>query len=137
MKDVRERRERERAVRDQTNVAGTTLGKIMGVKEETEQSGEGRSDVQSDAFTAKATAKEEEGDGDRDARADGQYGEHMRKPNEAVSEFARTKTLAEQRAFLPIYGVRQVHRDPNRNPNPNHNPDPNRTLSPILSVTRT
>ena len=73
MKDVRERRERERAVRDQTNVAGTTLGKIMGVKEEVEPTGEARSDVQSDAFTAKAAAKEEEGESS--ARADAQYGE--------------------------------------------------------------
>ena len=75
MKDVRERRERERAVRDQTNVAGTTLGKIMGVKEEAEPTGEGRSDVQSDAFTAKAAAKEEGDEGESSSRADAQYGE--------------------------------------------------------------
>ena len=50
-------------------------GKIMGVKEEAEPTGEGRSDVQSDAFTAKAAAKEEGEEGESSSRADAQYGE--------------------------------------------------------------
>ena len=35
------------------------------------------------------------------------YGENAMKANEAQSEFARTKTIAQQRAFLPIYGCRE------------------------------
>lgn len=35
-----------------------------------------------------------------------QFRTHM-KTNEAASEFARTKTLAQQRRFLPVYSVRE------------------------------
>ena len=35
-----------------------------------------------------------------------QFKDHMKK-SEAQSEFAKNKTLAEQRRFLPVYGVRE------------------------------
>lgn len=35
-----------------------------------------------------------------------QFKDHLKKA-EAVSEFAKTKTIAEQRRFLPVYGVRE------------------------------
>ena len=94
MKDARERRERAKATKDSVNMAGTTLGKIMGVKEEEiDTTGEGRSDIQQDTFTKQVGAPvDSDGDGDgdgesdRDYRADAQYGDHMKRPNEAVSE---------------------------------------------------
>ena len=48
------------------------------------------------------------GEGSGDYKKDSMYGAHMSKPLVAASDFAKTKTLAEQRAFLPIYGVRQA-----------------------------
>jgi hypothetical protein len=42
----------------------------------------------------------------QDRRGKSQFITHMKK-NEAASEFARSKTLAEQRRFLPVYGVRE------------------------------
>ena len=36
MRDVRERRERERATKDKFNMAGTVIGNILGVKKEEE-----------------------------------------------------------------------------------------------------
>lgn len=36
----------------------------------------------------------------------GQFKTHLKK-NEAVSEFAKTLTIAEQRKFLPVYSVRE------------------------------
>ncbi len=172
MRNVRERRERERAVKDQFKSGHTVLGKIMGVKDEVEPDPQGAGDVQQDRFTAAQQApaggagegvetNEGEGGGadDRaagappppppppgapppppplpppggdgsfsfdtkkykgadepaageeasdDYKKDSMYGDHMSKKNEAVSEFAMTKTIAEQRAFLPIYGVRQA-----------------------------
>lgn len=35
-----------------------------------------------------------------------QFKDHLKKA-EAVSEFAKSKTIAEQRRFLPVYGVRE------------------------------
>lgn len=35
-----------------------------------------------------------------------QFKDHLKK-SEAVSEFAKNKTIAEQRRFLPVYGVRE------------------------------
>ena len=35
-----------------------------------------------------------------------QFKDHLKK-NEAISEFAKNKTIAEQRRFLPVYGVRE------------------------------
>jgi hypothetical protein len=37
----------------------------------------------------------------------GRFADHMQKKTEAVSEFARSKTLQEQREYLPIYTVRE------------------------------
>ena len=57
MKDMREKREREKAVKDQFKQAGTVMGNILGVKKEDEegpnQDGK-RSDVQDDSFTVNA-----------------------------------------------------------------------------------
>ena len=119
MRDVREKRERERATKDRLSLAGTVIGNIMGVptadaSQGTDASGK-RSDVQDDAFTAAANAGQEGGAEEEDEDEGGGggrhkaslYGDAMAKPLVAASEFARTKTIAEQRAYLPIYGCRQ------------------------------
>jgi len=113
MRDQRERREREKAVKDQFNMAGTVIGNILGVKKEEEPADDGkRGDAQEDSFTKQAMqplgAPGGEETGDDDGRAEARYADHMKKPNEAASEFARTKTIDEQRRFLPIYGCRQA-----------------------------
>ena len=46
MRDVRERRERERATKDKFNMAGTVIGNILGVKAEAPDESTTRSDVQ-------------------------------------------------------------------------------------------
>ena len=123
MRDERERKERERATKEKFDLAGTVIGNIIGVPQKTEDGGEdkGRSDVQSDAFTVSAKedgaggdgagggagADDEEG-GERDYKKESMYGDSMAKPLHAASEFARTKTIAEQRRFLPIYGCREA-----------------------------
>ena len=104
-------------------MAGTIIGNIIGVPQKPEGSDAhdgARADVQSDAFTNSATggggggggggAQGAEGGGDdeRDYKQDSMYGEHMCKPLVAASEFSKTKTIAEQRRFLPIYGCRDA-----------------------------
>jgi|OM-RGC.v1.025171435 hypothetical protein len=66
MRDVRERRERERATKEKFNMAGTVIGNILGVKEEKVEEGTGqRTDVQDDAYSS-ALKADAAGAGDDD-----------------------------------------------------------------------
>ena len=42
-----------------------------------------------------------------DHRADQKFADHMKVDQEVKSEFARKKTLKQQREFLPVFAVRQ------------------------------
>lgn len=72
-------------------LAGSKLGDILGVEKTAEQI---------DADTA-AVGEE----GEIDFKEDAKFAQHMKK-GEAVSDFAKSKTLSEQRQYLPIYSVR-------------------------------
>jgi pre-mRNA-splicing factor ATP-dependent RNA helicase DHX38/PRP16 len=45
-------------------------------------------------------------EGEVDFKEAAKFAGHMKEKGEAVSEFARTKTMSEQRQYLPIYSVR-------------------------------
>ncbi|KAI9351303.1 P-loop containing nucleoside triphosphate hydrolase protein [Obelidium mucronatum] len=87
---VRERREQEerRKAAPKFQLEGTNLGNIMGIKKETTAEGEAKAD-------------------DQDFKSDNQFSTHMQSKNDAVSAFATTKTMAEQRQFLPAFAVRE------------------------------
>lgn len=40
-------------------------------------------------------------------RADQKFAEHMKEKSEASSDFAKKKSILEQRQYLPIFAVRQ------------------------------
>lgn len=44
-------------------------------------------------------------DGEIDFKEDAKFAQHLKK-DEAVSDFAKTKTLAQQRQYLPIFSIR-------------------------------
>lgn len=44
-------------------------------------------------------------DGEVDFKGEAKFAQHMKK-GEAVSDFAMSKTMAEQRQYLPIFSVR-------------------------------
>lgn len=73
-------------------LAGSKLGDILGVEKTAEQV---------DADTAVVGE-----DGEVDFKEEAKFAQHMREKGEAVSDFARTKTLSQQRQYLPIYSVR-------------------------------
>ncbi|XP_057452509.1 pre-mRNA-splicing factor ATP-dependent RNA helicase DEAH7 [Lotus japonicus] len=73
-------------------LAGSKLGNILGVEKTAEQI---------DADTA--TVGE---DGEIDFKEEAKFSQHLKK-GEAVSEFAKSKTMAEQRQYLPIFSVRE------------------------------
>lgn len=72
-------------------LAGSKLGDILGVEKTAEQI---------DADTAVVGDQ-----GEIDFKEDAKFAQHLKK-GEAVSDFAKSKTLAQQRQYLPIYSVR-------------------------------
>ena len=72
-------------------MAGTTLGNLMGVKEE-------------DGDSALPIAGE--GEAKKIGGSSNKFIEHMKK-NEGASNFSKSKTLREQRQFLPAFAVRE------------------------------
>ncbi|KAJ4462024.1 putative Pre-mRNA-splicing factor ATP-dependent RNA helicase PRP16 [Paratrimastix pyriformis] len=77
--------------------SGTMLGQIEGVKKENEGPKADAADPQ-DVVRA---------DGTVDFKRTAQFGEHFKKPTAALSHFSRTKTIKQQREFLPIFAVRE------------------------------
>ncbi|CAO3578347.1 unnamed protein product [Absidia cylindrospora] len=88
---VKEKREQaERAKGTKFELAGTTLGNVMGVKsKESEESSSHGQDGQQE---------EEQGES--------KFASHL-KSSHAVSDFARSRSMREQREFLPVFGVRE------------------------------
>ncbi|KAL8195159.1 UNVERIFIED_CONTAM: Pre-mRNA-splicing factor ATP-dependent RNA helicase PRP16 [Gekko kuhli] len=88
----REQKERRKAQHKHWELAGTKLGNIMGIKKEEEE--EGASQVMAE-------------DGTVDYRTEQKFADHMKEKSEASSEFAKKKSIAEQRQYLPIFAVQQ------------------------------
>jgi pre-mRNA-splicing factor ATP-dependent RNA helicase DHX38/PRP16 len=98
---VRERRqqqERQKAAARAASLSGTQLGNIMGVKDE--EAEETRKNEEEAARRKAVGINEEE-----DARHANKFSSHM-KGSQAASAFSRTKTLKEQREFLPAFAVK-------------------------------
>ncbi|KAI1750981.1 P-loop containing nucleoside triphosphate hydrolase protein [Xylaria castorea] len=89
VKERRQQRERQKQAQDATNMAGTTLGNLMGVKEE-----------EGDSALPIATEDEQAKSGKN------KFSEVMKK-NDGASNFSQSKTLKEQREFLPAFAVRE------------------------------
>lgn len=85
VKEKRQQKERQKQAQDATNVAGTALGNIMGVKED-------------EGDSAAHMPGEKSGDS--------KFASYLKK-EEGGSTFSRSKTLKEQREFLPAFAVRE------------------------------
>lgn len=85
----REQKERRKAARKEWELAGTQLGNLMGVKKEDEND----------------DRKIEEGE--TDYKADHKFADHMKITTVAASDFAKKKSMCQQRQFLPAYAVRE------------------------------
>ncbi|KAK2740346.1 DEAH-box RNA helicase prp16 [Onygenales sp. PD_40] len=90
-KVVREKRvqkERQKQAQDATKMAGTALGNLMGIKED-------------EGDSAAAIPGEEE-----QSKSGSRFAEHLKK-SEGASAFSKSKTLREQREYLPAFAVRE------------------------------
>lgn len=90
VRTFREQKERKRAQKKHWEVAGTAIGNIMGVKKKEDDKDE-RIDEE----------------GETDYKTDQQFAEHIKNTPEASSDFARKKTYAQQRQYLPVFAARQ------------------------------
>ena len=89
VKSIRIKREKQKTTQKFWDVAGSKIGAIMGVKVEERVDGD----------ELKLDAGE-----DADYKSESQFAKHMKnEKNVAVSHFARTKTMQQQREFLPIF----------------------------------
>ena len=86
VREKRQQKERQKQAQEATKVAGTALGNIMGVKED-----EGDS-------AAVVPGEEETGRS--------KFATHLKK-NAGSSAFSKSKTLKEQREYLPAFAVRE------------------------------
>jgi pre-mRNA-splicing factor ATP-dependent RNA helicase DHX38/PRP16 len=89
VRDRRQQRERAKQAQEATNVAGTALGNLMGVKDE-------------DTDSALPIAVED----DSKTQNTNKFSDHLKK-SEGASSFSQSKTLREQREFLPAFAVRE------------------------------
>lgn len=87
VKEKRQQKERQKQAQEATNMAGTALGNLMGVKE--------------DEGDSAAAAP-----GEESQKGSSKFAEHLKK-NAGASDFSKSKTLREQREYLPAFAVRE------------------------------
>ena len=87
VKEKRQQKERQKQAQEATNVAGTALGNLMGVKE--------------DEGDSAAAAP-----GEEDQKGGSKFAEHLKK-SDGQSIFSKSKSLKEQREYLPAFAVRE------------------------------
>ncbi|KAG0033593.1 DEAH-box RNA helicase prp16 [Podila clonocystis] len=99
VREKREQAERQKAA-PKFQVEGTALGNVMGLENPEDKA---------NAEAAEAAAKVRElGDDedDMDGKGDSQFASHL-KTSEAASAFSKSKTIKEQREYLPAFAVRE------------------------------
>lgn len=87
----REQKERRKAQKKHWELGGTKIGNIMGIKKKEDEDDQ----------------KYNKDDDTTDYKTDHKFAEHMKDTNEASSDFARKKSILEQRRYLPVFAVRQ------------------------------
>ncbi|KAJ7630356.1 pre-mRNA splicing factor [Roridomyces roridus] len=96
VKEKREQAERAKAAAKLAALGGTSLGNIMGVKDE-----EAEADAQEEQ-----KQKEQATKGPDNYKGDSKFASHL-KASSGVSAFARNRTLKQQREYLPAFASRE------------------------------
>lgn len=87
----REQKERRKAQKKHWDLGGTKLGNIIGIEKKKDDE-DGKFDADTDTA---------------DYKKDQKFAEHMQKQEQGSSDFARRKTMIQQRQYLPVFAVRQ------------------------------
>ena len=111
MQEVRGKRDENKSRDRFWEMKGTKMGDVTGTtKKEEDEAAEAKEKQRKQQGDAEA---EEEGneklneDGELDYRAGNKFSEHMNEKSVARSDFAKNKTMKQQREFLPVYGCRE------------------------------
>ena len=103
LREIRDKRDRLKGVKKFWEISGSAMGNAIGIKSE------------ANADEDQKKNQEIDDDNTDNYKKDSQFAQHLSKKSEAVSQFARTKSLLEQREYLPIYQTKrqllQVIRD--------------------------
>ena len=86
VREKREQQERAKAAGKAFQLAGTALGNIMGVSQE-----------------AAENSESDQGD----YKGDSKFADHLKQKSDSVSGFARSKSIRQQREYLPVFAVRE------------------------------
>eukprot|EP01046_Picozoa_sp_COSAG06_P068161 COSAG06_NODE_18004_length_909_cov_0.886420_2_plen_255_part_01 len=92
LREVRDKKDQDKSRAKFWELAGSKMGDAMGMKKKEKR--ESRED-----------AMEEDEEGELNYKKDSQYG--SMKKSQAQSMFAKTKTMKQQREYLPVYGCRE------------------------------
>jgi pre-mRNA-splicing factor ATP-dependent RNA helicase DHX38/PRP16 len=92
VRERRQQKERQKQAQEATSLAGTALGNIMGVKDEEEGD--------------RAVVAPGEDEATNRVQNSNKFSEHLKK-SEGASTFSQSKTLREQREYLPAFAVRE------------------------------
>eukprot|EP00624_Nannochloropsis_granulata_P003795 evm.model.NODE_29163_length_12829_cov_16.997583.1 len=113
VRERRERRERGKMRQRFWELGGSRMGEAMGLKEGGGEEGKGDASAKGAAGSTGAGeggtggGKEEEEE-DYDYKKESKFSEHLKEmKKEGQSEFSKSKSMAEQRQYLPIYTVRE------------------------------
>ncbi|CAM6106133.1 unnamed protein product [Calypogeia fissa] len=92
LREVREKQSQNKSRQRFWELAGSKLGNLLGVEKTKEQ--------------VDAEVQDVGAEGEVDFKENAKFATHMKEKGEAASDFSKTKTLQEQRQYLPIYSVR-------------------------------
>lgn len=82
-------------------LSGTNLGNLLKINKDQEKIENSMGPVGQQAYKSSGSNEDE-----IDYKAESQYASSLMKKSEAVSDFAKSKTIKEQREYLPVYSVR-------------------------------
>ena len=99
MREVREKREQQKMRKRFWELGGTQMGDAMGISKPKEEDEERKEQSEIDY--------EEEHEGKVNYKNSSSFAKHMKaQKNVAQSQFAKTKSIQQQREYLPVFGVR-------------------------------
>ena len=84
----REQAERKKASKKEWELAGSKLGNLLGIQKENDK-------------------EQRDADDQLDHRDNQKFADHMKVDQEKKSEFAKQKSIKQQREYLPVFAVRQ------------------------------
>jgi pre-mRNA-splicing factor ATP-dependent RNA helicase DHX38/PRP16 len=115
LRSLREKKEKNAMRQKFWELGGTRMGQAVGVREKKDSDGNDPNEssgvvkVSNSSVDAKDESNEENSQGEIDYKKSSGFASHVKKDGEknmAVSEFAKSKSIREQREYLPAFAVR-------------------------------